>query len=177
MISLTLVQFYTTTLHEHSHSCSIWLICILFYWNNSYRWVSESIDTEDSIMRRKMLCQSHRIISTTVWQYSITLWYNIIVWQYNIMTLLFRYDNSVSNTLTLSENSSQEGSETCFLSDQSWTIIKDIWSLYMHIYWPHHDYTAYDTLFTLLWCFAVDHSLTSFSELVICWQLQWFSQC
>ena len=35
------------------------------------------------------------------------------------MTLLFRYDDSVFSVLTLSENSSQEGSETCFLSDQS----------------------------------------------------------
>ena len=35
------------------------------------------------------------------------------------MILLFRYNDSVSNTLTSSENSSQEGSEICFLSDQS----------------------------------------------------------
>ena len=35
------------------------------------------------------------------------------------MTLLFKYDDSVSSVLTLSENSSQEGSEICFLSDQS----------------------------------------------------------
>ena len=35
------------------------------------------------------------------------------------MTLLFKYDDSVSSILTLSENSSQEGSEIYFLSDQS----------------------------------------------------------
>ena len=90
--------------------------------------------------------------STTLWYDSTTLWYNIIVWQYNTMTLLFRYDDSVSSTLTLSENSSQGGSETCFLSDQSWIIMKDIWSSYMHIYWLYHDYIAYNTSFRLLWC-------------------------
>ena len=35
------------------------------------------------------------------------------------MTLSLRYDDSVFSALTLSENSSQEGSEICFLSDQS----------------------------------------------------------
>ena len=30
----------------------------------------------------------------------------------------------------------------------------------MHIYWPHHDYTAYDTSFTLLQHYNVDHPLT-----------------
>ena len=35
------------------------------------------------------------------------------------MTLLFKYDDSVFSTLTLSENSSQKGSEICFLSDQT----------------------------------------------------------
>ena len=35
------------------------------------------------------------------------------------MTLLFKYDDSVFSALTLSENSLQEGSETCSLSDQS----------------------------------------------------------
>ena len=35
------------------------------------------------------------------------------------MTLLFKYDDSAFNILTLSENSSQKGSEICFLSDQS----------------------------------------------------------
>ena len=50
------------------------------------------------------------------------------------MTLLFKYDDSASSILTLSENSSQEDLEICFLSDQSETIMKDIWSLYMYIY-------------------------------------------
>ena len=94
---------------------------------------------------------------------SITLWYNIIVQQYNIMTLLFKYDDSVSNTLTLSENSSQEDSEICFLSDQSWIIMKEIWFSYMHIYWLYHDYIVYNTLFTLLQHSAVDHPLTYWS--------------
>ena len=81
---------------------------------------------------------------------SITLWYNIIVWQYNTITLLFKYDDSASNTLTLSENSLQGGSEICSLSDQSWTMMKNIWLSYMHIYWAHYDYIVYNTLFTLL---------------------------
>ena len=42
-----------------------------------------------------------------------------MIWQYNIMTLLFKYDDSASSALTLSENSFQEGSEICFLSDQT----------------------------------------------------------
>ena len=57
---------------------------------------------------------------------STTLWYDIIIQQYDIMTLSLKYDDSVSNTLTLSENSLWEGSEICFLSDQSDIIIKDI---------------------------------------------------
>ena len=48
---------------------------------------------------------------------STTLWYNIIVWQYNTITLSLKYEDSVSDTLALSESSSQEGSEICFLSD------------------------------------------------------------
>ena len=35
------------------------------------------------------------------------------------MTLLFKYNDSVFSALTSSENSSQEGSEICFLSNQS----------------------------------------------------------
>ena len=68
--------------------------------------------------------------------------------------------------LTLSENSSQKGSEICFLSDQSWIIMKDIWSSYMHIYWLYYDYIVYNTLFTLLQCSAVNHSLTAASDTV-----------
>ena len=72
------------------------------------------------------------------------------------MTLSLKYDDLVPSTLTLSENSLQRDSETCFLSDQTWTIIEDIWSLY----WVYHDYIVYDTLFNTLQCSAVDHSLT-----------------
>ena len=49
------------------------LICILFYWNKDYRQVLKSIDTENSVMRREMLCQSYHIISITVQHYDMTL--------------------------------------------------------------------------------------------------------
>ena len=49
------------------------LICILFYWNNDNKQISESIDIKDSIMRREILYQSHHIVSMTVQHYSTTV--------------------------------------------------------------------------------------------------------